>query len=63
MRHSPAEILIYRLYKAGFELQHGRMAKALTLRVLLDRYGTEQACVDRLTQLLWPTGVKLPKLR
>ena len=33
------------------------MAKVSTLRTVLERYGTEQACVDRLTLVLWPTGV------
>ena len=33
------------------------MAKASSLRSVFERYGTEQACVNRLTQLLWPTGV------
>ena len=33
------------------------MAKVSTLRTVLERYGTEQACVDRLTLVLWPKGV------
>jgi transposase-like protein len=37
------------------------MAKVSTLRTVLDRYGTEQACVDRLTLVLWPTGVTCRK--
>src|SRR5437868_2172592 len=39
------------------------MAKVTTLRTVLERYGTEQACVDRLTRALWPKGVTCPKCR
>ena len=33
------------------------MAKVFTLRAVMEKYGTEQACVDRLTRLLWPVRI------
>jgi transposase-like protein len=33
------------------------MAKVPTLRAVIEKYGTEQACVDRLTRILWPIRV------
>ena len=39
------------------------MAKVSTLRSVFERYGTEQSCVDRLTRVLWPTGVSCRKCR
>jgi transposase-like protein len=36
------------------------MEKA-TLRAIMEKYGTEQACVDRLTRILWPVRVTCRK--
>jgi transposase-like protein len=40
-------------------LEH--MAKPSTLRSVMENYGTEQACVDRLTRILWPIRVTCRK--